>query len=164
MSNPDSRSAQVSPSWPPRLTGRARRHPSREFAGSEFSSPRTSELAVSTGPTPTGQLLRWDDLDPIEQTLLVVASQEYTLGRACGSWATRPRRPIAMEMTKHAAIKLFDKGLIGFFRVDVGYPDLGMPDVERVFADQSHWDCDHQNSDHVGIYLTTAGEDVVLGP
>ena len=69
-----------------------------------------------------------------------------------------------MEMTKHAAIKLFDKMLISFYRVDDGYPDLGVPEVERVFADQSHWDCDHQHSGQVGIYLTTAGEDVVLGP
>ena len=164
MSNPVSRSEQVSPAWPPRSTGRTRRNPGRVSVTSEYSPPRTAELGVHTVPSPTGQLLRWDGLDPIEQTLLVVASQEYTLGRACGSWAHRPRRPIAIEMTKHAAIKLFDKGLIGFYRVDDGYPDLGVRDVERVFADQSHWDCDHQNSDQVGIYLTTAGEDVVLGP
>jgi hypothetical protein len=109
-------------------------------------------------------VVRWDDLDPIEQSLLVVASRDYILGRACGSWAQRPRRPIAMEMTRHAAIKLFKKGLIGFYRVDVGYPDLAEADVERVLADQRYWDCDHQNASQVGVYLTTAGEEVVLGP
>jgi hypothetical protein len=59
---------------------------------------------------------------------------------------------------------LFDSGLIGFYRVDDGYPDLGEVDVRLVFADQSHWDCEQQNASQVGVFLTTAGEDVVLGP
>ena len=108
--------------------------------------------------------LCWDDLDPIEQSLLVVAARERTLDHACSSWAERPSQPIAIAMTKRSAVKLFDNGLVGFYRVEVGYPDLSEVDVRLVLVDNSYWDREQKNACRVGLFLTTAGEDVVLGP
>ena len=106
----------------------------------------------------------WDDLDAIEQSLLVVAARERMLDQACPAWADRPRRDGAIELTKQAARGLLHRGLIGFFRVSEGYPDLSENDLGLVFRGRSYWDCADENSRQVGLFLTTAGEDVVLGP
>jgi len=63
-----------------------------------------------------------------------------------------------------AARRLLQLGFIGFYRVDDGYPDLCDRDLSVVFGDQSHWECGQDNARSVGLYLTTAGEDLVLGP
>ena len=163
MSNPDPLPEQQSPSWEVSPTTRVRRAIGRSSATVGYPSPMTD---VTSGARPNAghRDVCWDRLGPIEQSLLVVASRDDTLDRACGSWAHRPRRPIAIEMTKQAAAMLFENGLIGFYRVDDGYPDLSEVDVRMVFTDRTYWDCEHVNAHQAGMFLTTAGEDVVRGP
>ncbi len=108
--------------------------------------------------------LVWDDLDPIEQSLLGVASQERTLDHACASWTNRPRRRREIELTKAAAERLFQRGLIGFYRVEDGYPDLADTDRVTIFRGISYWDQNHSDACMVGLFLTTTGEEVVLSP
>ncbi len=108
--------------------------------------------------------LCWDDLDAVEQTILMVAAQERTLKHACASWSEQPGRTSDIELTRGAAQTQYNRGLIGFYRVDDGYPDLSSKDLATVFGSPSYWDVCHVNSGRVGMFLTTAGEDTVLGP
>ena len=106
----------------------------------------------------------WDDLSAVEQTILMVAAQERTLEHACASWSEHPGRTSDIELTRGTAMTLYKNGLIGFYRVDDGYPDLSTKDLATVFNTRSYWDAGHSNSSRVGVFLTTSGEDTVLGP
>ena len=114
-------------------------------------------------PPPNSEV-GWDNLNAVEQMILVVASREHTLQHACVSWADQPGRLAEIELTKAVASTLNHRGLIGFYRVDDGYPDLSSQDLSTVFTGHSYWDARHANSRRVGMFLTTVGEDTVLGP
>jgi hypothetical protein len=105
-----------------------------------------------------------DDLDAVEQSLLVVSAREHTLGHACACWSAQPLRRGDVEMTMHAAGRLLDFGVIGFYRVEDGYPDLCDGELKFVLGDQSRWECGHDQARGVGLHLTNAGEDLVLDP
>ena len=146
----------------------ARRQPadrkSTSIVASGFASlPEKTGMSVSTRVQTAAQAIVWDDLDAVEQSLLAVAAREHTLDRACASWAQRARGRSEISMTKHSARRLLDRGLIGFFRVGEGYPDLTDDELCAVFQVNSYWDHSHLHAHGVGLYLTTAGEDVVLG-
>jgi hypothetical protein len=130
------------------------------------SGGRASSVLTSLGMTTHARrrVAAWDDLDAVEQSLLVVAAREHTLGHACASWSAQPLRRADVEMTMQAATRLLDYGFIGFYRVENGYPDLCEGDLNVVLGDRSHWECGHDQARRVGLYLTTAGEDLVLGP
>jgi hypothetical protein len=130
------------------------------------SGGRAGSVLTNMGMTTHSRrrVAAWDDLDAVEQSLLVVAAREHTLGHACASWSAQPLRRGDVEMTMHAARRLLDFGLIGFYRVENGYPDLCDGDLKFVLGDQSHWECGHDQARGVGLYLTNAGEDLVLGP
>jgi hypothetical protein len=119
---------------------------------------------TATAPSAGRGGVVWDDLDAVEQSLLAVAAREHTLDHACASWAALPPRRGDVEMTMQAAGRLLALGFIGFYRVQDGYPDVCDQDLRLVFCDQSHWQCGQENAGRVGLYLTTAGEDLVLGP
>ena len=80
----------------------------------------------------------------------------------------RPERVSAdlrsRELTKAAARRLFNHDLIGFYRVDDGYPDLSDSERSTIFRGITYWDKNHGDAALVGIFLTTAGEEIVLGP
>ena len=133
------------------------------------SGGRVSSVLTSMGRTTPSRrrVAVWDDLDAIEQSLLAVAAGERTLDLACTSWAAPPLRGGVLKMTMRAAGRLHELGLIGFYRIEDGYPDLGEHELNLVFSDRSHWECgpdDAGRLGRVGMYLTTAGEDLVLGP
>lgn len=142
--------------------GRRWNRPGAAVAGSAPLVGTRMELHSATHLSPPA--LVWDDLDPVEQSLLAAASQERTLDHACASWTDRPRRRRDIERTRAAAAKLFDHGLIGFYRVADGYPDLTDADRATIFRSNTFWDRDHCDAAVVGLFLTTAGEEVVLGP
>jgi len=119
---------------------------------------------VSMGRAPRRRVAVWDDLDAVEQSLLAVAAREHTLDGACASWAAQPLRRGDIEMTVRAAGRLHQLGLIGFYRIADGYPDLCDPDLQPVLNDPSQWECGNDTARRVGLYLTTSGEDLVLGP
>lgn len=145
-------------------TGRARRTAQRSPASVDGLPPVVTDMGLPEQIHRTQRLPRWDDLDAVEQSLLVVASQERTLANACASWSPSPRRRTEIEHTRSAAARLLHRGLIGFYRVDDGYPDLSESDVDTVLRGYTHWDCGHTDAGIVGLFLTTAGEDLVLGP
>jgi len=109
------------------------------------------------------RVLVWADLDAVEQSLLVVASQERTLDHVCEFWTQRAQGRSEIAITIYSARRLFDDGLIGFYRVGEGYPDLTDAELGSVFEGHTFWDRGHDNARSVGVYLTTTGEDVVLG-
>jgi hypothetical protein len=119
---------------------------------------------MDTTTRPRRRVAAWDDLDAVEQSLLAVAAREHTLGHACASWSAQPLRRGDLDITMQAAGRLLDLGFIGFYRVENGYPDLGDRDLRLVLGDHSHWECGQRNARLTGLYLTTAGEDLVLGP
>jgi hypothetical protein len=93
----------------------------------------------------------WDDLDAIEQSLLTVAAGERTLDLACTSWAAPPLSRGVVKMTMRAAGRLHELGLIGFYRIEDGYPDLGEHELGLVFSDRSHWECGPDDAGRVDI-------------
>ena len=127
-------------------------------------SVQAQSIRQEHDPGTSRRRMSWDDLDPVEQSLLVVAAKESTLDQACASWAGQPRRPAAVELTKSVALSMYRAGLIGFYRIDDGYPDMSDTDLTRVFQGRTYWDAGHVNSRRVGVFLTAAGEDTVLGP
>lgn len=127
------------------------------------SAPVRTGVSMRTRLHTAAQAIVWDDLDAVEQSLLAVAAREHTLDRACASWAQRARGRSEISMTMHSARRLLDRGLIGFFRVGEGYPDLTDDELCAVFQVNTYWDHSHLHAHGVGLYLTTAGEDVVLG-
>lgn len=133
------------------------------LASTDSRQPVATRLRV-VHPRQDPPGLVWDDLDPVEQSLLGVASREHTLDHACASWTDRPGRRREIELTKAAARKLFNHDLIGFYRVDDGYPDLSDSDRSTIFRGITYWDKNHCDAAMVGIFLTTAGEEIVLGP
>jgi hypothetical protein len=48
--------------------------------------------------------------------------------------------------------------------VDDGYPDLSDSERSTIFRGITYWDTNHGDAALVGIFLTTAGEEIVLGP
>lgn len=145
-----------------------RRRRSRNAIPRAVADPAGAPVVMAVGDEAARFLAHrghcWDDLDAVEQTILMVAAREHTLDQACAAWSDHPDRPADMRLTKTTAVAQFHRGLIGFYRVDDGYPDLSSNDLATVLAGHSYWDARHGNSRLVGMYLTTAGEDTVLGP
>ena len=106
----------------------------------------------------------WHELAAIEQSLLIAASREQTLDQACVSWSLPPPRLFDVQVMRTAARGLVDRGLIGFYLVQDGYPDLTTSELTAVLAANACWDSTRPDARGIGLYLTPAGEDVVLGP
>lgn len=105
------------------------------------------------------RVTRWRQLDGTEQQLLVVAVREYTLDHATDPSAG-PSGDIAAS--RGAGQRLLQLGLIGFYEVTDGYPDLTGAKLDLVLREDSWWDSTNDASRRVGVYLTTSGEDLVL--
>ena len=127
------------------------------------SLPVQTDMRIGSRALASTRATVWDDLDAVEQSLMAVASREHTLDRACVSWSQRPRGHSEIAMTQHSAHRLVEKGLIGFYRVGDGYPDLTAEELATVFQENTYWDLSHLHAHGVGLFLTEAGEDVVLG-
>jgi hypothetical protein len=59
-----------------------------------------------------------------------------------------------------AASSLVDLGLIWFYRVVDGYPDLTATEVSRLCGDSVHWQATDADCQQVGLYLTDCGEEI----
>jgi hypothetical protein len=132
-------------------------------ASAAYSAPVQKDMRTSTRVQWSPRTGGWDDLDAVEQSLIAVAAREHTLDRACVSWSQRPRGHSEIAMTKHSAQALLNKGLIGFYRLEDGDPDLTQEELRTVFQENTYWDLGHVHAHGVGLFLTEAGEDVVLG-
>ena len=127
-------------------------------------TPVPSDMGVPTQLGRQPGLLSWDDLGLIEQTLLVVASREQTLENACSAWSHSPHLCGDIQRTMVAAQELHRCGLIGFYRVRDGYPDLDADEIGTVLSAACYWESTRLESPGVGLYLTTSGEDVMIEP
>lgn len=166
MSNPtpDIEQRRLYPATRSIAAGRAIGRRSSPIVASVVRSVPVKTSVRKSGRVPApSHVIVWDDLDAVEQSLLAVAAREQTLDRACASWAQRARGRSEIGMTKHSARRLLDKGLIGFYRIRDGYPDLTDDELCAVFQENSYWDLNHPSAHGVGLYLTAPGEDVVLG-
>jgi hypothetical protein len=121
--------------------------------------------AMAAGPSyprrTARRVTRWRQLDAIEQQLLVIASRDSILDQAT-SWSDQPATADEINATRLAAGRLYQLALIGFFLVTDGYPDVSSQELETVLGDCSFWQCDNECAQRVGMFLTTAGEDLVL--
>lgn len=65
--------------------------------------------------------------------------------------------------TQQATRRLLALGLVRFYRVTEGNPDLSNDEVDAVFANARFWVHDQGGTHDIALYLTDAGEQVRRG-
>jgi hypothetical protein len=114
------------------------------------------DLAVE--PVPPEREVRWEDLGGIAQNLLLAALAERPLSVVCRS--RYDGEPLHGKELQEAAALLVGAGLLWFYRIEDGYPDLTEEETERLLADVGVWTCDTGLCSAYGMYLTDVGEAV----
>ncbi len=113
---------------------------------------RTSDTEVNFGGPAGSSGVTWDTLADDEQDLILAASTDGPLWALCDSRS-------AVELHS-AAGRLVARGLIWFYLLEDGYPDLTPAQVCDVCTDPRWWDVGGTRCYEVGVYLTEAGESV----
>jgi hypothetical protein len=125
-----------------------------------MSLPITSEPEPRTGLDPTlVPAACWEGLTYLEQNLLLAAVAEKPLWMPCASVADE-RDTSPAESLRTAASRLVDLGLVWFYRVVDGYPDLTAAEVAGLCGDSIHWHATDADCQQVGLYLTDCGEEI----
>lgn len=102
----------------------------------------------------------WEQLGFLEQNLLLAALAEKPLWVTCAGveGLLDGDSVVALRL---AARRLVDLGLIWFYRVEEGYPDLTPAEADELCADDRHWDPRLEDCTSFGLYLTEHGEGVM---
>lgn len=112
---------------------------------------RSAEQQLAAGGIPA-----WEELTAAEQHLLLAALAEKPLWLArVSSDDSGVGAPAAV--LRVAARRMVEFGLVWFYRLEQGYPDVTAVEVDRLCADDVHWRTSHDGHRY-GLYLTDAGE------
>lgn len=118
-----------------------------------------SRCTLAVGDRVDGPSSTWEQLTGLEQNLVLAAFAEKQLWVPCASLAdgSDPNARFALQL---AARHLVDLGLVWFYRLCDGYPDLTAAEVDCLCDDDRMWDVTGDGCHWVGLYLTDIGEDI----
>lgn len=116
-------------------------------------------LDTAAEPDATAADPVWQQFTYLEQNLLLAAFAEKPLWVPCASTADEHGHS-AEPGLREAAIRMVRSGLVWFYRLDDGYPDLTPAEVDEVCSDSELWDADDEACHQIGLYLTDRGETV----